>query len=75
MAIDSALKRRSAGGIPFLPLGPNVTADALKPVAWRATVGWAYAGISYSAPSTAAEILQHFVYRRRRRLRAKKLTV
>ncbi len=51
MAIDSALKRRSVGGVPFLPLGPNVTPNASKPAAWRASAAWSYAGILPTPPS------------------------
>lgn len=46
MAIDTAAKRRSAGGVAFLPLGPGVTPDAAKPVAWRQQAAWSYSGIS-----------------------------
>lgn len=45
MAIDTAAKRRSAAGVPFLPLGPGVTPDASKPVAWRQQSAWGYSGI------------------------------
>jgi hypothetical protein len=47
--IDTAAKRRSAAGVPFLPLGPGVTPDAAKPVAWRQQVGWGYSGIPAGA--------------------------
>lgn len=45
MAIDTAAKRRSAAGLPFLPLGPGVTPDAGKGQAWRQQAGWGYSGI------------------------------
>lgn len=45
MAIDTAAKRRSAAGVAFLPLGPGVTPDATKPVAWRQQSAWGYSGI------------------------------
>lgn len=51
MAIDSALKRRSIGGIPFIPLGVNVTPNASKPIAWRVSVSWSYAGITPTPPA------------------------
>lgn len=45
MAIDTAEKRRSAAGVPHLPLGPGVTADASKPAIWRQEACWGYSGI------------------------------
>lgn len=42
MAIDSALKRRSAAG---LTVGRGVTPDAAAGAAWRQAVAWSYAGI------------------------------
>jgi hypothetical protein len=45
MPIDTPAKRRSAAGVPFLPLGPGVTPDGAKPVAWRQQSGWGYSGI------------------------------
>ena len=50
MPIDTAAKRRSAAGVPFLPLGPGVTPDAAKPVAWRQQSAWGYSGVSAGAP-------------------------
>lgn len=44
MAIDSALKRRNVGGIPF-PLSPGVTPDSDKDQVWRQSSGWSYSGI------------------------------
>lgn len=68
MAIDTAEKRRVASGVPFLPLGPGVTANASKDIEWRAQAAWGYSGISaFSAP-----VLTPFVYRRPSRLRARK---
>lgn len=52
MAIDTAQKRRSAGGVPYLPMGPNVTPDAAKPVAWRQESAWSYSGIPPFTPAT-----------------------
>jgi len=49
MAVDSAAKRRSLSGVPFLPLVPGVTPDAAQPVAWRQQAGWGYSGISAAA--------------------------
>lgn len=46
MAIDTAAKRRAAGGVAFLPLGPGVTPDAAKPNTWRQQAAWSYSGIS-----------------------------
>jgi len=44
MAIDTALKRRSISGIPFLL--PGVTPDATPGEEWRASVAWGYYEIS-----------------------------
>lgn len=60
MPIDSALKRRSAGGVPFHVLGPGVTPDATAPVAWRVSSGWSYAGISPSPPVTPSALRDKF---------------
>jgi hypothetical protein len=51
MAIDTAEKRRSVSGAPFLPLTPGVTPDASPGAAWRASVAWGYSGIGVAAPS------------------------
>lgn len=48
MAIDSAAKRRSAGGLPF-PLGPGVTPNSAKDAAWRQQVAWGYGGAAQGA--------------------------
>jgi len=40
--IDTAKKRRAAAGVPFLPLGPNVTPNAAKDIKWRSQAGWSY---------------------------------
>lgn len=45
MPIDTAEKRRSAGGVPFLPLGPGVTPNASKDQEWRQQAAWSYSGI------------------------------
>lgn len=45
MAIDTAEKRRSAGGVAFLPLGPGVTPNSSKDNEWRYQSGWSYSGI------------------------------
>lgn len=45
MAIDTATKRRMAGGVPFLPLGPGVAPDVTKPLAWRVAAAWDYVQI------------------------------
>ena len=56
MAIDSALKRRSAAGLPGLPLGPGVTPDAARPLAWRQSAGWGYAGIAAGAAAVLVPV-------------------
>lgn len=50
MALDTAEKRRSAAGVPLLPLGPGVMPNASQPVAWRQESGWGYSGIEVGAP-------------------------
>lgn len=60
MAIDTALKRRSAGGVPHHPLGVNVTPDVSKPVAWRATSAWSYAGIAPAPPPVGTALRDKF---------------
>jgi hypothetical protein len=50
MAIDTAEKRRSAGGVIFLPLGPGVTPNVAKDVEWRQQSAWGYSGIAISPP-------------------------
>lgn len=63
MAIDTAQKRRSASGVPFLPLGPGVTPRATKPAAWRRDVAWSYSGNAAGYSGT------EWIIRARRRLR------
>lgn len=46
MAIDTAERRRSVAGLPFLPLGPGVTPDSNKDVGWRYQVAWNYSGVA-----------------------------
>lgn len=50
MPIDTAADRRSAAGVPFLPVGPGVTPDAAEPLAWRQQSAWGYSGIPVGAP-------------------------
>lgn len=57
MAIDTAEKRRSVGGVPFLPLGPNVTPNVAKDAQWRQQVGWSYSGIAAGSEVEAPEEL------------------
>lgn len=51
MAIDDAAKRRAAGGVPFLPVGPGVTPNSMQGQTWRQQAAWSYSGIL--AQSTA----------------------
>lgn len=44
MAIDTALKRRSISGIPFLI--PGVTPDATPGQEWRQSAGWSYGAVA-----------------------------
>ena len=50
MALNTAANRRSAAGLPFLPLGPGVTPDVGKDKFWRQSAGWGYGGIAAAAP-------------------------
>lgn len=56
MAIDTAEKRRSISGIPFIPLWPGVTPNASKDGEWRQQVGWGYSGITTSEPAPVPAI-------------------
>jgi len=47
MAIDTAEKRRSISGLPFLT--PGVTPNAGKDQEWRQEAGWGYSGILVAA--------------------------
>lgn len=51
MPINTAEKRRSAGGTPFLPFLPGVTPNFAKPAAWRQESGWGYSGIPVTPPA------------------------
>lgn len=62
MAIDNAEKRRSAAGVPFLPLGPGVTPNSSKDAEWRQQAGWGYSGISVTAVVIPAVIAAHTAY-------------
>jgi hypothetical protein len=53
--IDTAAKRRSAGGVPFLPIGPGVTPDSGKDAFWRASSAWSYGGIPAGEPPEEPE--------------------
>lgn len=57
MAIDTAEKRKSISGIPFLIVG--VTPNATKDSEWRTQVAWSYSGISISAPVV---MVAHYIY-------------
>lgn len=65
MAIDTAEKRRSAGGVAFLPLGPGVSPHAGQDQAWRQQAGWGYGGIAAAAPTNVA--VSHVLYEGLRR--------
>lgn len=52
MAIDTAEKRRSITGIPFLII-PGVTPNVSKDQEWRQESGWSYSGILAAAPPVA----------------------
>lgn len=46
MAINTAARRRSVSGIPFLP--PGVTPSSSKGVDWRLSVGYTYIGFIWN---------------------------
>lgn len=64
MAIDTAERRRSAAGVPFLPVGPGVTPNAAKDQEWRQQAAWSYGGIlSAGAPEpTPGRSAGGFIY-------------
>lgn len=72
MAIDSAEKRRAAAGVK--KRAPRVTPTAAKDAPWRSQVARIYSGISIAAPVAVVvtRIIRAFVYRKHRRLRARK---
>ena len=68
MSIDTAIKRRSAGGVPFIPLGPGVTPDATKGASWRAQAGWSYGRGVAELTHGADDEIDYYQERRVRRL-------
>jgi len=54
MAVDTAEKRRSVGGVPYLPLGVNVTPNVAKDVQWRQQAAWSYSGIAPAPPTPSS---------------------
>lgn len=44
MAIDTAAKRAAVGGVPYEPLGVNVTPGTLGTFLGRAAAAWNYGG-------------------------------
>lgn len=65
MAIDTAEKRRSVGGVPFFVFGPGVTPNIAKDAEWRQQSGWSYSGIPASTPGGGGQYIIN--WRRRRR--------
>lgn len=49
MAIDTNVKRAAAAGVPYLPLGVNVTPGTLATVEGRAAAAWSYGGNGFPA--------------------------
>lgn len=58
MAIDSAEKRRSAGGVGYWVVGPGVTPNGLKDVQWRSQSAWGYSGVSPDPPVVGTALRQ-----------------
>ena len=72
MAIDTAEKRRSAGGVPFLPFGPNITPNVAKDADWRQQAAWSYSGIDVGTEGEGADTAwlsqaKNLIHRRRHR--------
>lgn len=66
MAVDTAEKRRSVGGLPFLI--PGVTPNSAQDQEWRQESGWGYSGILVGVPSAVSitsDILDYnaFIFR------------
>lgn len=49
MAIDTAEKRKSISGIPYI--APGVTPNSSQDQEWRQQAGWSYSGILAATPS------------------------
>lgn len=73
MSLATPDGRRSASGLPFLPLGPGIVPGSTPP-AIRQQAGWGYSGLPVGAQAAAPAAVFHFIYRRDRRLRARKAT-
>lgn len=64
MPIDTAAKRRGAGGVGYWIVGPGVTPDAAKGQTWRQSSGWGYRGIlAGAAPTPTGQIPRPSRYR------------
>ena len=61
MAIDTAAKRRSAGGIAYFIFGPGVTPDATPGGEWRQQAGWGYSGIAAGAAAVTSQVCTHML--------------
>ena len=73
MSLTTSNGRRSAAGVPFLPLGPGIVPGSTPP-SIRQQAGWGYSGLPVGAQAPVPTEVFHFVYRRDRRLRARKAT-
>ena len=60
MPIDSAEKRRSAGGVGFWVVGPGVTPNVAKDAEWRQQAGWGYSGIPITPPVPGVAMREKF---------------
>ncbi len=64
MPIDTAAKRRSAGGVGYWVVGPGVTPNAARPQGWRQSSGWGYLGIlAGAAPTPTGQVPRPSRYR------------
>ena len=62
MAIDTAAKRRSVGGVGRFFRGPGVTPDATPDAFWRQTVGRSYGGITAGSGGAVAQSGSRYRY-------------
>ena len=63
MAIDTAEKRKSAAGVPYLPFLPGVTPDSSKDAEWRKQAAWGYSGSDTVGPGGEVEATASLTFR------------
>lgn len=60
MAIDTAAKRMTVGGVPFLPLGVNVFPGTTGTILGRAAAAWTYANHTPTPPTPGDTFVDKF---------------